>query len=238
MIEAPLYRNLPGTAVPAAELFSNGGLPQRALVICADTEGYVDLKGANDSLLKLRRLPALQRECTMVADVFRGATRGLPASEVRVLGAPGSPPVTMASLRASLSSDWDVIHFGGHSYYERVGSGDGRGYLFGGAPDSPEAIPIEAVAPYLKRSRLLYLSSCQSASATFAAEAAKAGIPVVGFRWPVEDRFAAIHARLFYRKLFRRRSVETALWSTQRALHRHLELNNTWAASILVMGPQ
>jgi CHAT domain-containing protein len=97
-------------------------------------------------------------------------------------------------------------------------------------------VRINQVAPYLRRSKLVYLSSCNSGNAGFALEAARQGIPaVVGFRWSVRDDYADIHARLFYRTLFKERAIDTALWKTRRAMHRRRRGDRTWASSMLVM---
>jgi len=97
---------------------------------------------------------------------------------------------------------------------------------------------MNTIAPALASSKLLYLSSCGSGNAGFAVAAAQQGVPaVVGFRWGVEDDAAEIHARLFYRRLFKQRAIDTAFWNTRKAMRRIARSNNAWASGMLVMRP-
>ena len=103
---------------------------------------------------------------------------------------------------------WDVVHYAGHSYH--APENPALASLIVSGATEPVAVRINELAPYLRHSKLVYLSSCNSANAGFAFEAVQQGIPaVVGFRWGVRDDFADIHARLFYRKLFKERAIDT-----------------------------
>jgi CHAT domain-containing protein len=142
-------------------------------------------------------------------------------------------------LVATLESrDWNVVHFAGHSFAREEGDKESRGYIFVGGLGSPEAVDIEEIAPLLRNSTMVYLSSCESSSPAFAIELARRGVPIViGFRWKVDDKFAALHAHLFYRYLFRERNVETAFLQTRRAIHRRYSTRDrVWASSVLLFG--
>jgi hypothetical protein len=234
LLEAPLLRHLRMPGACEMDLFGVGTAPKRVLVVCADTCGVAQLEGPSPRTLNLDKIRWMRKECEFVAHMLQ---KLLPSfAKPTIIGANGKP-VTAEQLLSVLKKGWDIVHFAGHSYYESDDPNrSGRGYLFVGPEHNPTPLNMETVAPYLKNCRLLYLSSCQSASSSFAVAAGNAGVPViVGYRWPVGDRHAMMHARLFYRNLDRCRSVEHAFWSTQRTIAKHDSASgNIWASSMLV----
>ena len=236
MIHAPLVRSVVSATPADAQLFEGPPRPLRCLIVCADASGVVDTLQDQGRPLVLAVLPHVRKECEEVRRLFSRVAHQLGFDEPRVVGGDDNAPLTQALLLDVLRdpTPWDVVHYAGHSYHSR--DNPGQASLIVGQRDKPVAVRINEVAPYLRRSKLVYLSSCNSGNAGFAFEAAQQGIPaIVGFRWGVRDDYADIHARLFYRKLFKDRAIDTALWKTRRAMHRFMRDDRTWASSMLVM---
>jgi hypothetical protein len=236
MIHAPLVRSIAGVTPANTQLFDGPPRPLRCLILCADASGIVDTLEDQGRPLNLAVLPHVRKECEEVRRLFSRIARQHKFEEPRVVGGVDGAPLTEQRLLDVLRepTPWDVVHYAGHSYHSR--DNPGRASLIVGERARPVAVRINEVAPYLRRSKLVYLSSCNSGNAGFAFEAARQGIPaIVGFRWGVRDDYADIHARLFYRKLFKDRAIDTALWKTRRAMHRFMRDDRTWASSMLVM---
>lgn len=238
MVRAPLFRNVAGGLPVGAGLFGDNRTPIRALVVRADASGFVDSQVDDEGrALQLDPLQHVNMECKTVARVFEDVAAGGQPITVEPFPGPKQACVDRGDLLRCLERDWDLVHFAGHSSYRYIEGREDRGFLYVGRRDAPVALDIAEITPFLRKTKLLYLSSCDSANAAFAVEAARAGVPaVVGYRWPVSDRFARMHAHLFYRSLFKHRSIETAFWHTRRAMHRRFEQNPIWAASMLVLG--
>ena len=113
-------------------------------------------------------------------------------------------PEFEVELKRRLSTNhYDIIQFYGHSY-----SNDDSTYLVG--PGKAEqvgyALSIRAVAEWIGRldhktqiPRLVFLSSCQSASIRTAIELASAGVEnVLAFRWDVTEEGVAKYIVSFY----------------------------------------
>lgn len=236
MIHAPLVRNIASAVAAEAQLFEGPPRPLRCLILCSDASGMVEL-GEGLAPIVVPPLPHLRKECEEVRRLFSRVARQLGFDEPRVVGADDAAPLTPERLLDALREPepWDVVHYAGHSYHARENPAQAS-LIVSRGKDRPVAMRINELAPYLRRSKLVYLSSCNSANAGFAFEAVQQGIPaVVGFRWGVRDDSADIHARLFYRKLFKDRAIDTALWKTRRAMHRLQRNDRTWASSMLVM---
>ena len=236
MIHAPLVRSIAGVVPAETQLFDGPPRPLRCLILCADASGVVDSLQENGRPLNLAALAHVRKECEEVRRLFSRVARQLGFEEPRVVGGDDNAPLSPERLLDVLRepAPWDVVHYAGHSYHSR--DNPGQASLIVGQRDKPVAMRINEIAPYLRRSKLVYLSSCNSGNAGFAFEAAQQGIPaIVGFRWGVRDDYADIHARLFYRKLFKDRAIDTALWKTRRAMHRFMRDDRTWASSMLVM---
>lgn len=238
---APLVRTLSQKRSPRVEFLEPGSGFVRTLVICANVDGQVDeLKTAQGTAMAFKPLPNAEKECRMLCSLLRrGAKRDLPVSEPVLVGTP-QDPLTPSRLRKLLAERWDIIHFAGHAHYERHGK-FGQGYLIMPSDERGRlaAVDITKIGPQLRDNvKLLYLSSCRSASAAFAQEAANRGVSaVIGFGSPVNDRCAYLCAQRFYLGLMARRTIEAAFLDARRSLHkRRMPNDNTWASGVLVMG--
>ncbi|WP_416759145.1 CHAT domain-containing protein [Roseateles sp. So40a] len=235
-------RLLESEADPSVDLFSGSPAARRALLICADTHGSVYSDKLAGGMVRLDPLTLVRIECERVRRLLTTVAprTGQPlfyADNIQVLGLDG--PVTRGALEAALrDGSWDLIHFAGHTYYQPLGAeqNGGTGFLFVGAPDAPECIDFGDVVSYMRAARFVYLSSCESGNSGFAALAAAAGIhAVLGYRCRVNDRTAAIQARLFYRMLLRSHSLGAAFGLARRRIYRrYRERDNAWASAMLV----
>jgi hypothetical protein len=235
MVRAPLFRNVSGSVPLSPGLFGSTRRSLRALIVCADASGFVNGQTDQDgNVLRYRKLKAVQKECSTILQMLAELQRKGEPIEAVPFPPPGRQRVERGELLRRLEEPWDIVHIAGHAkYLER----EQRGVLIIGGEDCAQELDITKATPFLKKARLLYLSSCESANAPFAVAAAQAGVPaVVGYRWPVDDRLAAMHARLFYRSLFKHQSLEIAFLRTRRAMHRRFEADPIWASSMLVMG--
>lgn len=236
MVRAPCYRNVASGRRTAPTLFGSSNAPLNILLVTANAHGFVDGLGAGGAALQLCALAKAERECIGLKRHLRHhkAVGGL-----ELLNVPATEKLSRAVLLDKLEArDWSVVHFAGHSFAREDGEKESRGYVFVGGAGSPEAVDIDEIAPLLRRVTMVYLSSCDSSSPAFAIELARHGVPIViGFRWKVDDWFAALHAHLFYRYLFRDRNVETAFLQTRRAIHRrYSDRDRIWASSMLLFG--
>ncbi|WP_377158166.1 CHAT domain-containing protein [Roseateles sp. UC29_93] len=239
---ASMSRRLAASKESQSSLFAGPVAARRALLICADTHGtaYDDqLKGG---ALQLAPLTAVRRECARVKKLL---TRPDPRSgqplfherNVSVIGLDG--PLSRESLVAALGDGgWDLIHFAGHTCFQPAGARQlgGTGFLFVGPKEEPQCVDFGDILSYLRDTRFVYLSSCESGNSGFATLAAEAGIhAVLGYRCRVNDRTAAVQALLFYRMLQRSRSLDAAFGHARRRLYRRYEgQDNAWASAMLV----
>ena len=67
-------------------------------------------------------------------------------------------------------------------------------------------------------------------------ELARQKIPaIIGFRWDIIDDQAAEHARIFYKYLFKEKSLEYAFLKTRTDMYNRDDKHRIWAAPILIM---
>jgi len=237
MIHAPLLRNVSGSPPSHANLFAADPTPLRVLIVCANTKGSVDnLPIPGGGVFTAKELKRVGAECKGLEKLFERAGKRIGIDEVHCVGL--DQPLTERALTDALGKGpgWDVVHFAGHSHCETE-QGAASLIVQHGDTGKPIAVDIGTIVKYLHRTRLLYMSSCRSGSASFAVTAARKGIPsVVGFRWDVDDTYAELHARLFYHRLVSEETIDQAFRSTRRAMHSYDRSNNAWASSMLVMG--
>jgi hypothetical protein len=125
--------------------------------------------------------------------------------------------------RTFKETQWDLVHFIGHSYYKAPTEERREGaYVFLPSPRFPIPVPITQFAGWLTRSSFVYLSSCESAENGFIQALAAKPIPtIVGYRWKVSDYGAKAFAKKFYENLLdpvKPISIEEAFALAQRYL--------------------
>ena len=103
---------------------------------------------------------------------------------------------------------------------------------------------FEELVKALNQTRLLFVSSCRSASAEFISCAIRYTIPaVIGYRWPVDDDGAAGFAQSFYQNLFTRgtaayKSLDYSFLQARKDARLRSKLQHTWASSMLLTQKQ
>jgi hypothetical protein len=148
-------------------------------------------------------------------------------------------PVTREKVENVLTdgTHWHLVHYAGHSFYDSRNK-KGVGYLFFQGSKGVERENIEKFSGWLReaKTRFIYMSSCHSSEEDFVFELAEKGIPsAIGFRWDIDDPKAFEHTRIFYKHLFRLRSLEYAFLNTRQDMHAAKENHIIWAAPMLIM---
>jgi hypothetical protein len=212
-LKAPIYRRIAGYSVNRAPPFSlrtgNDREKVNCLIIDASVHGPVPgVSSSNGAVHTLGELPLAEYEAKTVTDVLTrakeddvGVQRVLCMSK-QIVGANSFFKFVCNTLEADR---WDLVHFIGHSLCDQ---NNDTGFLFfpgKGAMSPPECVAIAAFADHLRSTRLLYLSSCQSAMGSSLVALARCQVPaVLGFRWPVADDRATEFAVKLYRHLLGR----------------------------------
>jgi hypothetical protein len=241
MLEAPMFRRYDVPAV-RAPLFQDRGSRSRklnCLLIQGDVSGFnaappldrpfVAVEAARDEVLELEDFLQENEAKFGIGTVKR----------IQHAGGPGATPGFINELERALSRrTWDLIHYAGHCFGEPQDLG-GRVYLVFG-PGREGVVEADMFARWVRKSRFLFLSTCQSAGAHFVLQMVKQTVPaIVGYRWTVDDLHARLFARQFYASLFSDRAtnryIEYAFLHAKRALHESRLPAPAWAAPMLVM---
>jgi CheY-like chemotaxis protein len=202
--------------------------PINCLIIEADVDGY------NEKIDdELKHLVNVKTEANVLKELLLKNQAAFNIDQIKRLP-DKDDPCTSAKVEEILTSGqrWDLVHYAGHSYH------NDNGYVF--FPDTPtfQEVEIEKFALWLRdaKTRLIYLSSCESSKVKFVHKLAKTGVPsVLGFRWDIDDQKAAEHAEIFYEQLFAERSLEYAFLKTRQKVHENNPEHIIWAAPVLVM---
>ena len=129
-------------------------------------------------------------------------------------------------------TQWHLVHYVGHSLHRD------KGYVFFLKNGMPDPVSIQFFSRWLRlaRTRLIYLSGCQSCKIEFVRELAQNGLPsALGFRWKIDDKEAAEYAGIFYDNLFKERSLEDAFLKTRQKVWETYSEHKIWAAPVLMM---
>ncbi len=107
----------------------------------------------------------------------------------------------------------DILHYAGHTMNLRVRTPSQKNVtliLPGETPRNAMGLPLEKIANSegLRRTKLVYLSTCRGISVDSSEQLVRYGIPyTLGFRWNVEDKRAADFAKVFYHELEKTQSI-------------------------------
>ena len=228
---SPVYRiadsTLTGDSI-RPPLFNGTGRTDRnlkCLVIDASTSGPPKPLG-NLTFPYLDEMPNGREEAETVAAMFGDQRQSGLISDVNLVTFDDEEalqnPVEFMKEKFDRAT-WDIVHFIGHSIFgARENQTDEDACIFLPGRSQPVPVHILMFADWLRDTRFVYLSSCQSAEVGFIHALAEKGIPsIIGYRWKVADHGAKIFASHFYRHLFEsneHRSVEAAFAYTQRVL--------------------
>jgi CHAT domain-containing protein/ActR/RegA family two-component response regulator len=144
-----------------------------------------------------------------------------------------------------------VLHYAGHGYYDPQSPEESC--LFFWPQENKDGMVITMKSQELKTLledsdiRLVYLSCCSGATTGekagllhddflgLADAVVHGGVPtVLGYRWPVKDRWAPKLACAFYKSLLQQGHPAVALWQARRELAGMDKNNMTWLSPIMV----
>lgn len=211
--------------------------PVNLLLVAADSNaGVVSDEGLD---LEFNELDQIEVEVDAIRAVLRKAQPGS-VGTVKVLKLRKEADPVKALFEAlnpgGQPFPWHIVHFAGHSML--MGARREKPALVL-SPEIPQVCPFVDLARVLPGTRLLFLSSCQSANADFLSLALRERIPaILGYRWPVNDGHAAELAATFYRALFGGqesfRSLGRALLSARKSMFKAHPGAATWASPLLL----
>jgi hypothetical protein len=245
MLQAPIYRRINDYPSSREPLYLCRGPRANSKINCliveADAAGPANgLRNSDGTPVVLDELRSIQRECTDIENYLLnnqtrfGIGRILKVTK-RLIGDRSFSEFLFNILR---DEEWDLVHYVGHSFYDKV---EDKAYVFFPNPvdgDLPEKVEIGKLAPGLHHTRFLYLSSCVSSEVDFTVSLARCDIPAaVGFIWKVDDARAAEYAVRFYEQLFgeEQRCIQHAFLRARRIMHDKYRNDPIWAAAVLMM---
>lgn len=242
MLKAPVYRRLlRGDGGERYPLFhGKARTPINCLIIESDVNGIVPLiRDSDGRSLALGKLENVAKEAewlqqyltTMKPSFGLGDIRRINREEADKLG------VSMKELVKSTFQgpiEWHLVHYAGHCYYD---ANEKSGFLF--FPGDPFIDPLHLAdfSAWLRKTRFVYLSGCESSEEDFVFELARNSIPAVfGFRWKIRDKLAVEFTKSFYTNLLERtRSLEYAFLLARREMRSKFVNERIWAAPILIL---
>jgi hypothetical protein len=243
MLEAPVYRVLYGEDVrniKVGPLFTHkSARPIRCLLIDANVDSDEPIETDEpdprnpEAHLFLGHLPLVSEECNELNKVLKEEMQSLNIAEPVLLRREPGEQGYWQRVQDQLKHDWDLVHYAGHSYYHEEKN---RACVFFQEDDHHvKPLTITHFANQLRSARLVFLSSCQSASEGFVFELAESGVPaIIGFRWPIEDSLAVGFAQCFYEHLFKSMSVEEAFFMARCQMHDKQKKRKVWASPVLI----
>jgi CHAT domain len=238
MLEIPVSRKLktPAWRLPLFQDEETRRGPLNCLIIESDVGGYVP---------EMKSLPALKHvsaECAWLEGFLKetnGSNRRARFGRVeRISRATINGTSFKQRVRELLSdgTEWHVVHYGGHSYYDDRKK---TGYIFFPGGNGIEPLDITDFVAWLKAARasFVFLSSCQSSHDAFAFELARKEVPaILGFRWEIDDHAAKEHTKTFYTELLNGDpSLELAFQKTRSRMYETSKENMIWAAPMMIL---
>lgn len=238
MLKAPITRqyNVAGDQRPLFKDDRSRRGPINCLIIEADPAGGTILEERWRCTLK--ELPELDGESEEVVRILaeaKAAGLGVGRIERLRVNRLDDDPIQTVLKRLDDGTTWHLLHFAGH------GALDNRGMpgLVLVARDGG-VLPFNALTAKLRKTQLLFVSSCRSADSAFLTRVVDSVVPaVLGYRWPVQDFGAARFAVAFYEALFKRgapsfKSLEYAILEARKKAYSTRADEITWASPLLV----
>lgn len=245
MLEAPVYRVLTGEGVTGTKVGPLFADDRRGALRCLLIDANIDADAAiltdepdpqhDGEQLRLEHLEFVSEECDKLCEKLQSEMKHLNIAQPVLLRRERGERGFLKRVKAQLNEDWDLVHYAGHSYNSEE---RGRACVFFQVDDQRvEAVTSTRFANQLGSARLVFLSSCESASEGFVFKLAEAGVPaIVGFRWPIEDGLAVEFAHSFYTHLLESKSVEQAFFLARVQLHDRegYAERKAWASPVLI----
>lgn len=210
-------------------------IPINILIIGSNTAGPVKLDKTNAEI-SLDNLANVNKECTELGSYLKKLKKGgINLGEILVIPSTPEELVGRKTIQQALESQlWHIVHYAGHSHYD---NDSGQAYIFLKDEDGyVDPLKIEEFAGFLRKTKLLVLSSCTSAHQGFVFELAKHQVPaVLGYRTEIKDEYALRFTRDFYRILFDLKSVERAFYQARKNLYDDEKTRRAWTNPVLVL---
>lgn len=238
MLEVPVSRKLkmPAWRLPLFQDEETRKGPLNCLIIESDVGGYVP------ELKNLSELKHVTAECAWLEHFLKetkGSNRRTQFQRVERISRASINGTSFKERVRELLSDgteWHVVHYGGHSYYDERRQ---TGYVFFPGGSGIEPLDLTDFAAWLKTARasFVFLSSCQSSHDVFAFELARKEVPaILGFHWEIDDCAAKEHTQTFYSELLSGEpSLELAFQKTRSRMYEASKENMIWAAPIMIL---
>jgi hypothetical protein len=215
--------------------------PVNCLIISADSsKGVIDLPKWSGNF---ERLPKIQEEAKALEQYLKGLPAAAKIGVVDWLNLEGNRDDPHEDVLKKLKErTWHIIHFAGHGLVDRRKVD--AGLLLNATAELQSVLEFDEFVKELGETRLLFVSSCRSASSEFISCAIRYTIPaVIGFRWPVDDDGASDFAQSFYRHLFTRgtaayRSLDYSFLQARKESRERSKQQLTWASSMLLTQKQ
>ncbi len=209
--------------------------PINILIIGSNTSGAVELDNSMKRI-SLDSLDNVASECDVLKNqlVKLKAEHLFNLGEIKIIQEQYDEiSLTEEVKRTLCGKSWDIVHYAGHSHFDEVSR---RAYIFlKDHEDYVEAVEISKFAEWLRKTRLLILSSCTSSHQSFVFELAKHQVPaVLGFRSRIKDDLASQFASSFYNSLFEIKSVDGAFYQARKSLYDKDKTDHAWTNPILV----
>jgi CHAT domain len=231
MLQAPVYRRLLSQPPSGGGTLFEGGERIQCLIIEAPVSGLVQ----NPDIV-LAELTSISEECRALHDLLKQKQEAFNLAEpVYLRPEPGQPSMAKRVQELLESRDWGIVHYAGHSHYD-ADTKSGCLFLPGDAGAGVDTVEITKLSGWLRRAKFVYLSSCDSGAGRFMFALASRNVSnLIGFRWPIDDGFAAEYAKVFYETLFAKRSFEQAFLRGRKEMYYEHPNDLIWAAPLLIM---
>lgn len=232
MLKAPICRHLDLGDPELWPLFEDPESDEctqkiNCLIIESDAHGWI-----KEFDMTLEKLNNISTEAGEIQSKFQRFKKAYRIGRIERLSGRDCTKARVENLLTG-GEQWHLVHYAGHSLHRDTG-----GYVFFLKDGMPDPVDIRFFGGWLRRAktRLIYLSGCQSCKIAFVRELAQNGVPsAIGFRWKIDDEKAAGHADIFYDNLFKERSLEEAFLKTRQKVWETNEKHQIWAAPVLMM---
>ncbi len=238
MLKAPITRqyNVAGDQRPLFKDEKSRRGPINCLIVQADPEaGTIDEPRWRGALKALPEVRAEADEIVRILEAAKASELGIGRVEHLRISRSDDEPLQTVLRALDDGTVWHLVHFAGHGVLDI----DRRPGLVLVARDGG-VLPLDALTAKLRRTQLLFVSSCRSADSAFLMRIVDNVLPaVLGYRWPVQDFGAARFAAAFYQALFKRgaasfKSLEYAILEARKVAYGNRADEITWASPLLV----
>jgi hypothetical protein len=238
MLKAPITRqyNVAGDQRPLFKDEKSRRGPVNCLILEADADaGDIAEPRWRHSLNALPELDGEAAAVVRILEEARAAGLGVGRVQRLKISREDDDPIQTVLHALDDGTVWHLVHFAGHGVLDA----ECQPGLVLVARDGG-VLPFDALTAKLRRTQLLFVSSCRSAGPAFLMRVVDNVVPaVLGYRWKVHDFGAARFAAAFYEALFNRgaasfKSLEYAILEARKKAYGDRADEITWASPLLV----